>query len=239
MARTTSRPTPTVAQTLIPRLRHCPCCGNTRWAAYHHYRTLTTRAAVLRLTLQIRRCLNANCPQVRTPYRPEAEGHLALPKHACGRDVIAWVGTRRYAQHRSIPDIPQALVAQGVTVAPRTVANLLERYDALLSLRLPDTERLRRLPPPHGRGILALDGGQPEVGHAVLWGIRDGLSGEVLRAQSLWAASPTDWAALLLRVNQALRVPIGAVVSDGQRSIRKAVHDALPPVPPHLCPFHY
>ena len=42
------------------------------WAAYHNYRTLTTLEAVVRLTLQIRRCLNARCPQFRKPYRPEA-----------------------------------------------------------------------------------------------------------------------------------------------------------------------
>lgn len=40
------------------------------------------------------------------------------------------------------------------------------------------------------------------------------------------------------RVKQALRVPIVAVVSDGQRSIRKAVQQALPQTPHQLCHFH-
>ena len=117
MARTTPRPMTTATQTLLPLARHCPCCGDTMWAAYHNYRTLTTLEAVLRLTLQIRRCLNATCPQFRKPYRPEAEGRLALPKHEFGLDVIAWVGSRRYVQHRSIPAIHQALVERGVAVA--------------------------------------------------------------------------------------------------------------------------
>jgi hypothetical protein len=74
MARTTPRPTPTTAQTLTPMLRHCPCCGNTMWAAYHNYRTLTTLETVLRLTLQIRRCLNSHCSQFRIPIarKPKA-----------------------------------------------------------------------------------------------------------------------------------------------------------------------
>ena len=42
MARTTPRPTPTTTQTLQPILRHCPCCGEPMWAAYHNYRTVTT-----------------------------------------------------------------------------------------------------------------------------------------------------------------------------------------------------
>jgi hypothetical protein len=209
------------------------------WAAYHNYRTLTTLEAVVRLTLQIRRCLNVYCPQFRKPYRPEAEGRLALPKHAFGLDVIAFVGTRRYAQHRSIPEIHQALVDHGVAVAPRTVTNLLERYDELLSLTLQDTARLQRITQPQGRVILALDGLQPDVGHEVLWVLRDCLSGEILLAQSLLSASHTDLAALLRRVHQAMRVPIVAVISDGQRSIRKAVQAALPSVPHQLCHFHY
>jgi hypothetical protein len=65
------------------------------WAAYHNYRILTTLEAIMRLTLQMRRCLNPACPQVRKPYRPEAEGRLALPKHAFGLDVLTCIGTQR------------------------------------------------------------------------------------------------------------------------------------------------
>src|SRR5712691_8345636 len=124
MARTTARPTPTAPQTLYPQARHCPTCGETIWAAYHNDRTITTLEAVRRLTLQIRRCLNRPCPQFQRPYRPEAEGRFALPKHEFGLDVIAWIGTLRYAQHRSLPEIHQPLLHRGVTVAPRTVTHL-------------------------------------------------------------------------------------------------------------------
>lgn len=54
MARTTPRPRPTATQTLTPLLRYCPTCGNTIWAAYHNYRTITTLTEVVRLTLKIR-----------------------------------------------------------------------------------------------------------------------------------------------------------------------------------------
>ena len=109
MARTTPRPTPTATRTLQPLGRHCPLCGDTMWAAYHNYRTITTLDDVVHRTLQIRRCLNRTCPQFHRPYRPEEEGRLALPKHEFGLDVIAWVGTLRYAQHRSLPEIYQHL----------------------------------------------------------------------------------------------------------------------------------
>jgi hypothetical protein len=209
------------------------------WAAYHNYRTVTTLEDVVHLTLQIRRCLNRPCPQFRRPYRPEAEGRLALPKHEFGLDVIAWVGTLRYAQHRSLPEIHQHLLRRGVAVAPRTVSPLLERYDELLTLSLTDTMRLQRMPQAWGRVILALDGLQPDVGHEVLWVLRDCLSGEVLLARSLLSATQPDLAGLLRTVRQTVQVPIVGIIADGQLSIRGAVAAVFPHVPHQLCHFHY
>src|SRR6266566_4213030 len=234
MARTTPRPPPTLTQTLQPIVRQCPCCGEPMWAAYHNYRTITTLAAIMRLTLQIRRRLNPACPHVRKPDRPEAEGRLALPKHEFGFDVLTFISTQRYAYHHSVPTIHQALRERGMAVAPRTVTNLLERYDELVALSLQDTARLRRLTQPQGRVILALAGLQPDVGHEVLWVLRDCLSGEVLLARSLLSATHDDLAALLREVKQALFVFIDAATTDGQLSIRTAVAQALPEVPHQL-----
>jgi hypothetical protein len=235
MARTTSRPVPTETQTLKPLLRSCPTCGGTRWAAYHPYRTITTLPAVLERTLQMRRCLNTACPQWRQPYRPADAGHLALPKHAWGLEVMACVGQRRYGHHRSVPAISQALVERRVAVAPRTVPNLLERYDALVALALPDTCRLPRLTQARGCVILALDGLQPDVGHAVLWGLRDGRSGAVRLARRLWSATQDELATLLREVKQALQGPIGGGITAGQSALRAAVAQALPDGPPPWC----
>jgi len=209
------------------------------WAAYHNYRTITTLDDVVHLTLQIRRCLNRACPQFRRPYRPEEEGRLALPKHEFGLDVIACIGTLRYAQHRSLPEIHQHLRDRGVAVALRTVMHLLERYDELLTLSLTDTARLQRITHAQGRILLALDGLQPDVGHEVLWVLRDCLSGTVLLARSLLSAAQPDLAVLLRTVRQNVQVPIAGIISDGQLSIRGAVAEVFPHVPHQLCHFHY
>jgi len=239
MARITPRPAPTERQILKPLLRSCPTCGETLWAAYHNDRTITTLDAVLGLTLQIRRCRNPACLHVHHPHRPEHEGRLALPKHEFGLDVIAFVGQQRYGHHRSVPEIHQTLVERHVAVAPRTVTHLLERYDELVALSLQDTTRLHRITHIRGRIILALDGLQPEVGHEVLWVLRDCLSGEVLLARSLLSATHDDLALLVQEVQQALPVPIVGVITDGQPSIRAAMAQALPGVPHQLCQCHY
>jgi hypothetical protein len=206
--------------------------------AYHNRRTVTTLDGVTRLTLAIRRCRTPACPRFRQPSRPEAEGAIALPKGEFGLDVIAFVGLRRFRRHESIPEIHAALRQRGVAIAERTVTHLLQRYEELVALHLADPDRLHPRLRDQGRVILALDGLQPDVGHEVLWVLRDCLTGEVLLARSLLSATGSDLAALLTEVRDALPVPIAAVLSDGQRSIRRAVASALPGVPHQLCQFH-
>jgi hypothetical protein len=185
MARTTPRPQPITALMLRSLAHHGALCGEPMWAAYHHSRTLTTLPTGLRLTLQIRRCANPTWPQVGKPYRPEEEGRLALPKHEVGLDVLALVGTLRSAQPRRVPASHQELERRRVAIAPRTVLNLVERDEALVALARTDTARLQRLTKPQGRVLLARDGLQPDVGHAVLGVGRDCLSTAVLVARSM------------------------------------------------------
>ena len=104
MGKTAKQLTPTITHDLVPERSTCLDCGRHLRADYSNRRTLTTLAGVTRLTLTIRRCRNDHCPAVRKPYRPEAEGRFALPRHEFGFDVIALVGQLRYHQHRSIPE---------------------------------------------------------------------------------------------------------------------------------------
>src|SRR6201995_5993997 len=239
MARTAPRPPPDRERVLETVHRACPACGGRLRYRYNNRHTVTTLAGLVRLHLRIRRCENPACVRHHRPYRPEAEGAIVLPQHEFGLDVIALVGAWRYREHRSVPEIHRGLLERGVAAGERTVTTLRDRYDELLATTLADDDRLRAVLAGKGRAILALDGLQPDVGHEVLWVLRDCLSGEILLARSLLSATRDDLAALLREVKQALSVPITAVVSDGQSSIRKAVAKELPGIPHQLCHFHY
>jgi hypothetical protein len=239
MRKRRTRPQPDRTQRLIPALQKCAECGHRLRADYNNFRTVTTLNGVVRLILTIRRCPNPDCPLFRLPYRPEAESHLALPYYQFGLDVMSVVGRLRYVEHRSIPEIQRELTRRGLAVAVRTTTNLLDRYDELKALSSADPKRLGPLLRRQGRVVLAIDGLQPDVGHEVLWVLRDCLSGEILLAKSLLSATSADLANLMTDVSKALTVPIIAVVSDGQHSIRKAVAKTLPGVPHQLCHFHY
>src|SRR4051794_13559972 len=233
------RPQPDRALTLTPVTVDCPECRHRTSADYNNFRTITTLDGVLRLTLSIRRCPNPACSRFLRPYRPEAEPHFALPYHEFGLDVMTPVGRLRHAEHRSIPEIHRELTRRGIVVAQRTVTNLLDRYDEPRALATADPRRLEPLLRPQGRVILAIDGLQPDVGHEVLWVLRDCLSGEILLAKSLLSSTAKDLAGLIDQVRKALPVPITGAVSDGQESLRKAVALALKGVPHQLCHFHY
>src|SRR5215216_1153139 len=239
MVRRAARPAAPHQYTLEPYQRHCPHCGGTARVAYHDRRTVATLDGLYRLVLVVRRCHNPACPWYRRPYRPEEEGGWALPHGEFGLDVIALVGALRYAEHRSVPELHRALAGRGVAIAERTVTNLLQRDEELVALRLADQTRLQERLTEQDQVILALDGLQPDVGHEVLWVLRDCLSGEVLLARSLLGSTEEDLVPLLREVADALPVPIRGVLSDGQQSIRNAVRRALPGVPHQLCQFHY
>ncbi len=109
-------------------------------------------------------------------------------------------------------------------------------------MHLANAERLREKLAEQKQVILSLDGLQPDVGHEVLWVLRDCCSGEVLLARSLLGATANDLVPLLQEVValcKTLAIPIAGVISDGQESIRNAVARALPNIPHQLCQFHY
>jgi hypothetical protein len=237
MPRWTARPLSDRTLELGNATKACPACGGPAWAAAKPQRSVTTLDGVVRLHLQLRSCRNPDCRRRGVCLRPEQEGRFALPHHEFGLDVIALIGTLRHAQHRNIPEIHAELTRRGVVIAERTVTNLLDRYDELLALSCSDAERLRRVTARAGRVILAIDGLQPDVGHEVLWVIRDVISGEVLLARSLLSSTQDDLAKLLREVKDTLKVPIAGVVSDGQTSIRKAVAEAFQGVPHQRLPL--
>ncbi len=250
MGRRTGRPAAPREVVLSPQREACRECGRFMRVAYTYRRTVVRLDGLWRLVLRVRRCGNPTCLRYQQAYGPEEAGAWALPQGEFGLDVIAQIGQWRSREQRSVPQMHAALRARGVDIAQRSVTELLHRYEELVALRLGDGERLRERLAGQGGVILALDGLQPDVGHEVLWVLRDCVSGEVLLARSLLGATERDLVPLLEEVRGSLQggqeggrpaaaIPIRGVITDGQHSVRKAVARALPGVPHQLCQFHY
>lgn len=242
MARRTSRPQATQERILTPLKERCEQCGQPLWVANHSHRTVTTLSGLWRLTLVVRQCIEPTCPRFHKRYRPEEEGRWALPHGEFGLDVIALVGIWRFREHRSVPEMHQALLARGMSIAERSVTYMMQRYEELVALRITDQERIKTRLQKQGHVILALDGLQPDVGHEVLWVVRECLSEEILFARPLLSSTQGDITALLQEVKQLLeplKIPIKGILSDGEETIRSAVAFVFPDVPHQLCQFHY
>jgi hypothetical protein len=108
-----------------------------------------------------------------------------------------------------------------------------------VSLHLQNKERLFTRMQEQGRALLAIDGLQPDVGHEVLWVIREVLSGEIVLARALLSSSHNDLATLLTEAKERLGIEVSGIISDGQQSIRKAVACVFGALPHQLCHFHY
>ena len=242
MARRTPRLAATHEQILIPLKEQCEQCGQPLWVANHGHRTVTTLSGLWKLTLVVRQCIKPSCPRFHKPYRPEEEGRWALPHGEFGLEVIALIGQWRFRDHRSVPEMHQALLARGMSIAQRSVTYLMQRYEELVALRITDHERIKARLQKQGHVILALDGLQPDVGHEVLWVVRDCLSEEILLARPLLSSTQGDLTALLKEVKRLLKeleVPVKGVISDGEETIGSAVAFVFPEVPHQRCQFHY
>jgi len=110
-----------------------------------------------------------------------------------------------------------------------------------VALRVTDHERIKARLQKQGRVILAIDGVQPDVGHEVLWVVRDCLSEEILLARPRLRSSQGDLTTLLTEVKdqlEQLEVPVKGVICDGQETKGLAVAFVFPEVPHQLCQFH-
>src|SRR3989441_1379014 len=242
MARRTPRPEATQGKILTPLKEQCEQCGQPLWVAHHSHRTVTTLSGLLRLTLVVRQCVQQGCPCFHQRYRPEEEGRWALPHGEFGLEVIALIGQWRFREHRSVPEMHQALQARGIRIAQRSVTYLMQRYEELVTLRITDQERIKARLQKQRHVILALDGLQPDVGHEVLWVVRDCLSEEILLARPLLSSTQGDLTALLKEVKAQLKqleVAVRGVISDGEEIIGSPVAFVFAVVPHQLCQFHY
>jgi hypothetical protein len=114
-------------QRLTPLQEDCPVCGHRMQLAYHSSHAVLQLSGVTRFALADGHGGTRACDRHRRAYRREAEGGIALPKSEIGLDVMALVGNLRFGQHRSLPEIHQDLQVRGVTLAQRSVTNLLDR----------------------------------------------------------------------------------------------------------------
>jgi len=223
-----------------PELTSCPHCGAR--LSYSHpvwAKPVQSLMRIEHITSLGFRCANTGCPFPQTVYRSAQAEARQVKGSSYGLDVVARIGAWRFGQHRTREEIWRRLQQETpVQISERHVQNLLEVYLALLRASQQALyPRLAATVEAHGGLILALDGLQPEQGNEQLWVVREVLSGVVVSAANLQQATAPMLGRLLGPVRQC-GLPVLAVISDAQESIRLAVASVFPGVPHQLCQYH-
>ena len=219
-----------------PELGHCPFC-RTRLTFDH----VIWEKHIIRLDGVVHAVSHGyRCSRCHGPvYRSAEAESLALKYGTFGLDVIVRIGVLRYRDHLTRTEIHARLQQEGIPICERHVQNLYESYLVLIRCDLATTvERIRPTVMDHGGLVLSIDGIQPDKGNETLYLVRDALTSTTLAAENLLSGNAEAIKGLLRPVLE-LGLPILGVVTDGQLSIRKAVHELLPDTPYQYCQYHY
>jgi len=225
-----------------PDVDCCPICSSKlkfdHWVIDKYVNTLD---GVLRVKSDAKICSNDKCVQEngKIKYRASNVHQYALPRSSFGLDLIAYVGFQRLKLHKNFDEIHKDLLEKEVYVSRRSVDNLYNSFEYLLKCSLPN--RLKELEEKFKQNngiILSIDGLQPQLGHELLFVLRDVNTKEVLHAEMM-KSTDTDSMVRLFKIIKDSGIIVVGIISDAQQSIRKAKELVFPNVPYQLCKYHY
>ena len=225
-----------------PKQRLCPICRRVLKRSHILWRKrLIFLSGPVDVTSWVYRCPNMTCAGTNEKHSSEEAETLHLKHRRFGRDVIVYVGYRRFWYHQTMYEIHDWLTQDlGLTISERQVLNLIADFLALLRAAQPAKVRaqLKTLK----RWIVGLDGMQPKKGDTCLYIVRELQLDLTLLAENLDESSDGIISARLLKPLKDLAKEMDlswhGVVSDAQESICTAVSKDLPGVPHQACQSH-
>ena len=180
-------PAATVLQEVVlePEERVCAVCGARMHICDHRGHKVFTLRGPLQIVNKLCHCPVSACTGHHTTVSPEAELALTMPWWQVGWDVFAWIGQRRLARHWSVPRIRAELLdSYQIVISEDSISRYIAAYQTMVAARWQDPELVAE----EYRGVkdvvLAIDGLQPEKGHATLYVVRE------LRRRRVWFAEP-------------------------------------------------
>jgi hypothetical protein len=225
-----------------PDVECCPICLSKlqfdHWVIDKYVNTLD---GVLRVKSDAKVCSDDECKKEngKINYRSSTVHQYPLPRSSFGLDLIAYVGFQRLKAHQNFDEIHKDLVKKEVCVSRRSVDNLYNSFEYLMKCSLP--KRLKELEEKFKQNngiILSIDGLQPQLGHEILFVLRDVTTEEVLHAEMM-KSTDTESMVRLFEIIKTSGIMVAGIVSDAQHSIRKAIGIVFPDVPYQLCKYHY
>jgi len=214
----------------------CSKCGSpVRYLYNDGGRFVLTLLGKIKLYTCYYACTNEKCTFAQPFTLPQ---DIVLPYKHYGLDVWHFAISSHIRFHDAYSAIADRLNEYfGLEISPNTVKAMIETF-FVASSQVAE-QQSARLIRKSGRIFLALDGQRPNNGESGLWLFIDTLTNRIIHMEYLKSASWNVLAKIFRTIEEKYGVSIEAVISDHQRSILKAVQEALPGVPHQFCHYHF
>ena len=109
----------------VSSMERCPFCGSELRRKYNaNPRRLITLDGEYSVLERVSRCSNRECPGYERSFRAEELQAIILPRKIFSLDVIMYIGTLRYEEHKTYEEIKEDLGKKGIKISMGELTNL-------------------------------------------------------------------------------------------------------------------
>jgi len=220
----------------ISSMDRCPFCGSKLKRKYNtNPRRLITLNGEYEILERVSRCGNSECVGYEKSFRAEALQAMIFPRKIFSMDVIMYIGTLRYEEHKTYTEIREALGKKSIKISMGELTNLTMTFESLIKGW--HEEHIQEIREKLGEYILSIDGTYTYKSKT-LYIFRSYETGVVLYANTAGKDDVQHFQPLLEKVVEMYGIPI-AVISDMQPAIIEAVRNVMPGTPHQFCQYHF
>jgi hypothetical protein len=228
---------------LVVEERWCRTCGGALTTCDHRHHRVFTLNGPLHLVCQLAHCPMHACPAHPQTISPEAETAIAMPWWVLGWDVVCWLGQRRFARHWSVGQLRAELAdTDQIRLSADAIETYIHRYQQMLAARHQAPDQLATAYAAVEAVRLAIDGLQPEKGHATLDVVRELACKRLWFAEPLWSRATAEVRQLLAQARlwaERLGTPVRLWMSDKQDACVRGIAAEFPGVPHRYGAHHF
>jgi len=200
-----------------------------------------------RVSIQVSRCKNAQCPNHKRRLKPLPYMQQIVPESGYGIDVYSTIGELRIANRCTVREIHQKILRDypHIELTERHVENMVNTLLLCISQSGKNANYLKSYFTKRSQQKLQLtiDGVQPEQGHSILYIVREVVSGKILFAHySTHSDEKSLTNEILLPLQAVLQeadLEVAGWTADKELAISKAVLAVYPDTPFQHCQAHF
>lgn len=227
----------------------CVCCQKKLTRVSSSDRYLSTQKERIRAFVEVYECQNPKCHLYGQKIRPSTLTNLIFPGLSYGLDIIAEMGTLRFKEQKSIPQIHEFISKKysHVEITERHTENIIKKFMLVIEAagENPKITKKRLFGKKKNlKGlVVSVDGIQPEQGNDILYVVREIQSGEMLFAKYLEFSDAETMRKEIFEpikiLSEKMKLPVFGFIVDKQQVFTQVIEELFPGVPIQHCQSHF